>query len=158
MNCRGSTSRGLLGCIAMSSGGDNKKTAIVWLPHDAGRDEEDGEPYAMEGVPFTTFGVGSHAGNADLVYVPGITGPEYSDDDPEHRNPWGLDPEMADLIIALNKAGIETVQSCQEISTYAMVDFDDPDDRGGYGHLPPSGIVAVRRKPVLRLTTSLPDA
>jgi len=69
-----------------------QKDSDVWLPHDAGRDEEDGEPYAMEGVPFTTFGVGSHAGNADLVYVPGITGPEYSDDDPEHRNPWGLDP------------------------------------------------------------------
>jgi hypothetical protein len=99
---------------------------IVWVPHEAGEGEYIPAPM------FTTFGTGEHAGSPDLVYVEEITGPEFTNG---HRNPWGLDPEIAGLIIALNAAGIKTVQSCQEITDLGEDDL--------YGDLPRMGIVVV---------------
>ena len=105
-----------------------ERTDIVWMPHEA----EEG--YCIPAPPLTTFGTGRHVGGPDLVYVPGITGPEFYDDG--DRNPWGLDPEIAGLIIALNEAGIKTVQSCQDITSYA-------DEDNIYDDVPRMGIVLV---------------
>jgi hypothetical protein len=135
----------------MSNRVSNGETAIIWLPHDAGRDEN-GEPYWLDGCPFSTFGRNSnHVGADNLVYVPEITGPEYwqDEDGSSHRNPYGLDPEIADLVIALNQAGVETVQSCQDISRLA----DDPID-----DVPRMGIVVVAWATFPRLTKTLPGA
>ena len=61
-------------------------TDIGWFPYE-------GE--FMEGCPFTTHGLGFHEGDPDR---------------------GGLDPEIADLVEALNAAGVPTLQSCQEIT------------------------------------------
>jgi hypothetical protein len=88
---------------------------IAWIPHIA----EQG--YWLSGCLFTTFGTAQHAGNGDQVAVPelGIT------------DAWGLDPEIAPLIIALNRAGVETVQSCQDISSFFEGDVYDDTVRMG---------------------------
>jgi hypothetical protein len=117
---------------------DNRPN-IAWLPHEAGHDD-DGTPYYMDGCMFTTFGRGSHSGNDDLVYVDGITGPD------DGHNPWGLDPKIADLIIALNRAGIETVQSCQSAT---------PDD-DVYDDVAPMGIVLVKLADFPKIAATLP--
>jgi hypothetical protein len=120
---------------------DEARTDIVWLPHEANEGEYIPAP------TFTTFGSGGgHVGNPDLVYVPELTGPEFSEDG-KHRNPWGLDPEIAGLIIALNAAGITTVQSCQEIT--------DPGE-DIYGDMPRMGIVVVEWGTFPLLTKTLP--
>lgn len=119
-------------------------TEIVWLPHDAGTGD-DGEPGWLPAVPFTTFGTGSHAGGDGLVYVDDLTGPEIGPSG--RRNSYGLDPEIADLVVALNKAGIETVQSCQEITDEAAEYLTD---------IPRMGIVVVTWAAFPKVAATLP--
>jgi hypothetical protein len=109
------------------------RTEIAWVPHDGGYSDE-GEPWLVEGVPFTTFGTGTHT--EGLVCPEGIT-----------LDIAGLDPEIADLVIALNKAGIKTVQSCQEISGTAREDFED---------VPRMGIVVVAWETFPLVAATLP--
>jgi hypothetical protein len=54
-----------------------------------------------EGHPLTTFGIaGWHGGEQADIAELGLT---------------GIDAEIAPLVLALNRAGIETVQSCQDL-------------------------------------------
>jgi hypothetical protein len=81
---------------------DGERSDIAWFPVESPPGD------MLEGCPFTTFGTDAHSGRDGLVYPPEMGIPDGS--------PWGLDPEIADLIVALNRAGLPTVQSCQEIS------------------------------------------
>ena len=89
--------------VAYSIFNKNKVRNIAWLPHRSQRG------CWLDGCVFTTFGTGQHGNRDDLVKVPGIT---------DGWERWGLDPEIAPLIVALNRAGVKTVQSCQDISEF----------------------------------------
>jgi hypothetical protein len=107
----------------------NESPAIGWLPIDAGYDRRTGEPLYIDGCPLTTFGPAS-----DLEAGPGTDHP---------------DPEIADLVRALDAAGIETAQSSQDITTWLRKD--------GWEDVARMGMVLVRWDSFPKIKATLPD-
>jgi hypothetical protein len=78
--------------------GIDDRPHISWLPVETETDSE----YAPPEFPLSTFGGGWHE-DASSEPVPELPGTP------------SLDPEIVPLVLALNRAGIETIQSCQDI-------------------------------------------
>jgi hypothetical protein len=103
----------------------NPEDWIAWLPL-----------LGEEPHPLTTFGLGGwHGGEQVEIPELGIT---------------GVDSEIAPLVLALNRAGIETVQSCQDIGGAT-----GPDPLWGE-NVPRIGAVAVTWEAFPKLAQMLP--